>query len=350
MSGPVGLALIGLGSKWGRQLAQAAVRSDQVNLLTCYARTPETRREFAREFGCHPAESVEAAITTPGVVGAIIAAPAHVHLEIALLCARQGLHVFVEKPLALTVGDSLLMLAEFERVGRVLMVNHEMRRLGSSRAMKQVVESGRLGHVVTAVATLSLTGSISTANWRGSRETNRGGALMQLGIHQIETLTYLLGPVVRVAGMFSHTVSPADIDDVGAVQMLFASGAVGVVTSSYVSPKTYRLHLLGEEANLDCVADMSIWPDAVRVDQLTRLTLQNASGLEPVPIAPQDVLVVQLDEFAASIRGEAHPETGGREGLAAVAVVEAALRSYETGVAVDPRTLLNPVPAKEESK
>ncbi len=340
MSEPIGVALIGLGSKWGRQLAQAIARSDEVNLLTCYARTPETRAAFAQEFGCYPTDSVEAAITAPGVTSTIIAAPAHVHLEIALLCARHGVHAFVEKPMALTVKDAHHMLETFERAGLVLMVNHEMRRLGSSRAMKQVIEQGRLGRVVTAIASMSLAGNITTANWRGSRETNRGGALMQLGIHQIENLAYLLGPVVSVTGMFSHTTSPVAIHDVGAVQMLFASGAVGLVTSSYVSPRTYRLHLLGEKANLDCVADMNVWPDAVQVDRLTQLTVQTSSEYEPVPIEPQDCLVVQLDEFARSIRGETQPETGGREGLAAVAIVEAALQSFETGAVVDPRTLL----------
>ena len=340
MSEPAGLALIGLGAKWGKQLAAAVGRSEHVKLLTCYARTPETRIAFAQEFGCQAVDSVEAAITAPGVTGAIIAAPAHVHLDIAQQCAAHGIHVFVEKPMALTTADAQTMLETFEQAGLVLMVNHEMRRLGSSRAIKQVVDEGRLGRVVTAIASLTLAGHITSENWRGSQDTNRGGALMQLGIHQIENLMYLLGPVVSVTGMFSHTVSPANIHDIGATQMLFESGAVGLVTSSYVSPKAYRLHLYGETANLDCVADMNIWPDAIQVDRLTQLTVQTPDGYEPITIEPQDCLVVQLDEFAQCVRGETQPETGAREGLAALAVVEAALLSHEMSTAVDPRSLM----------
>ena len=75
----------------------------------------------------------------------------------------------------------------------------------------------------------------------------------------------------------------------------------------------------------------------MKADLNTSLTYQTRTEREAVPFEPQDPLMLELDEFARSVRGEAHPETGAQQGLAAMAVVEAALQSFSTGKPVDPR-------------
>ncbi|HEX7973020.1 MAG TPA: Gfo/Idh/MocA family oxidoreductase, partial [Anaerolineales bacterium] len=277
MSRPVGIAILGLGG-WSRKLAAAALRSQKIDLLTCYTRTPETRQAFAAEFGCLAAGSLEEALTTPGVEAALITSPSHTHLALARACAEHGRHVFVEKAMALTYADGLKMIREVHGRGLTLMVGHEMRRLGSHRAMKQILESGRLGQVSLATAGFTLAGSFMNNNWRTSRNTNRGGALMQLGIHQIENLIYLLGPVAQVRGFFAHTTAPVDVDDVGIANLIFESGAAGSVASTFVSPPTYEIHLFGSQMNLHCGIDMRVWPDARQVDPNTTLSLQRRDG------------------------------------------------------------------------
>jgi predicted dehydrogenase len=231
------------------------------------------------------------------------------------------------------------MTAACQERGLVLMVGHEMRRLGSSRVMKKILEAGQLGRVVSATAVQTLAGTFQPDNWRCHRDSNRGGALMQLGIHQIETLQYLLGPVTAVQGFFAHLSAPADVDDTAIAHLTFASGTIATVTATYVSPSAYELHFYGDAANMSCVADMRVWPDALQVDPRTQLYLQTNRSLEPLPIAAQDVLALQNEEFARSVRGLAQPETGAKEALAALAVVEAALFSFEQGTPVDPRSL-----------
>jgi hypothetical protein len=90
-----------------------------------------------------------------------------------------------------------------------------------------------------------------------------------------------------------------------------------VIASSYVSPKTYSLRLLGTEAVLGYRTDISVWPAADKLDSLTTLTL----GGEPVAFDVVDPLVAELEELAACIRGEATPETGADEGIAALKVI-----------------------------
>ncbi len=339
MTEPVRLAQIGLGQKWGWELGTAIQRTPGVVLQTCYARTPATREAFANQFGCRPAPTLEAAIADPGIEAAVVAAPAHVHAEITRACVQYGRHVLVEKPLALTLRAALEMRTTCNEAGLILAVNHEMRRLGATRAIKSVLEDGLLGQVVAAGADLTLPGKFFPDNWRCHRDTNRGGALMQLGIHHVDTLLYLLGPVVQVEGLFAHTSAPVDIDDVGVAVLTFENGTVATVTASYVSPKSYELRLYGVRANLTCSADMRIWPDSAQVDGRTRLEIQTGELLEAIPINPQDCLGRVLEEFAACIREGGSPETGADEGLAALAVVEAALLSFGTGSPVNPQAL-----------
>jgi UDP-N-acetyl-2-amino-2-deoxyglucuronate dehydrogenase len=335
---PVGIAILGLG-RWSRHLARAVARVESLELVTCFTRTAETRRQFAAEFGCEEAASLEAALARPRVEAAIIAAPSSAHLELTLACAEHGIHVLVEKPMANNLAQARQMAAACRAKGLALMVGHEMRRLGSSRAMKKALAAGQLGRVVSAMAVQTLAGNFQTDNWRCHRDSNPGGALMQLGIHQIETLQYLLGPVAAVQGYFAHLSAPADVDDTASAQLTFANGTLATVAASYVSPAAYALHFYGDSANMNCVVDMRVWPDALQVDPHTQLHLQTSQTIEPLPVTAQDVLALQADEFARCVRGLAQPETGAEEGLAAMAVVEAALLSFEGGRPVDPRSL-----------
>jgi predicted dehydrogenase len=129
--------------------------------------------------------------------------------------------------------------------------------------------------------------------------------------------------VSRASGRFAHVHTDADIDDVGVVTLEFESGALGSLTGSYVSPKTLTLRLFGTDAALDYRCDFSVWPDALALDGVTRLTL----GGEQVEFEERDMLADELAEFGRCIRGEAQPETGADEGLAALAVVLQALEA-----------------------
>jgi predicted dehydrogenase len=248
--------------------------------------------------------------------GVLIATPNDVHRENAIAAAAAGKHVFVEKPIADTIESGERIREACDEAGVVLMVGHAFRRLGAARRAKELV--GELGTVVLAEANFSLPGKLPPSAWRAQRARNPGGPIMQLGIHHVDTLAYLLGPVARTTGRFAHVHTDAEIDDVGVVTLEFASGALGVLTGSYVSPHTFSLRLLGSGGVLDYRADLgAVWPDATRVDEVSTLTLND----EPVEFEPRDMLAEELAEFAAAARGEAVVETGAVEGIAALRVV-----------------------------
>lgn len=322
-----GVALIGLGM-WGGRLGDAAVRAG-LRVVTCFAPDEQRRAAAAARLDCEAAPSLDAALEHPEVEGVLVVTPNHTHAKHALAAAERGRHVFVEKPIADTVEEAERMRAACAAAGVQLMVGHAFRRLGAARRTKELVDSGALGHVVLAEATFSLPGNLPDGAWRAHRQTNPGGPIMQLGIHHVDTLAYLVGPIAAATGRFHRVATPADIDDVGVVTLEFGTGALGVVTGSYVSPKTFELRLQGTKAVLDYRTDLSIWPDAQRMDAETTLSLAG----EPVTFAERDMLADELAEFGRCIRDGTAPETGPEEGIAALRVVLGALRASERKMA-----------------
>jgi predicted dehydrogenase len=313
---------------WGKRLGAAARKTEGLRLVTCYSRDVERVAAAAQELGCEAAGTLEAALDHPDVEAVLLVTPNYHHKEGALACARRGKHLFVEKPIAETIEEGRVMQQVFQMASLTLFVGHCFRRLGAARKVKELVDAGALGSVVLAEANFSLPGDLAPDKWRSYRRTCPGGPLLQLGIHHADTLQYWLGPVLRVHGSFAHLVTPAEIDDVGLAVLEFTSGARGVITSSYVSPKTFSLRLYGSQGVLEYQTELSIWPDAGRMDEATTLTLRTRTGSEQVDFERRNMLVDELAEFAHCVRGEAEPETGAQEGLAALAVIQGALRSH----------------------
>lgn len=300
---------------WAAKLAEAAGRTDALELVACWSRDEGHRSEFATRFGCSAAASYEELLGE--VEAVLLATPNATHEEQAVAAAEHGVHVFVEKPIADTLAAGERMRDACERAGVTLLVGHELRRLGAARKTKELVDAGALGRVVLAEANFSLTSPVKPGTWKAG---GRGTPLVQLGVHHADTLAYLLGPVAHTAGTVARVHSDL-VDDVGVATLTFASGALGTIVSSYVSPRTYSLRLLGTEAVLDYRADISVWPAADRLDSMTSLTV----GGERVEFAHVDPLVDELEELVRCARDGASPETGATEGLAALRVITEAV-------------------------
>jgi UDP-N-acetyl-2-amino-2-deoxyglucuronate dehydrogenase len=306
----VRVALVGTGF-WAPRLAEAARRASGIELVRVYSRDEERRTKFGAATGLEAASSLEAALD--GVDGVLLATPNDTHEEQATAAAERGVHVFVEKPIAHTLEAGERLRNACARAGVTLLVGHEFRRLGAARRVKELLDAGAVGRVVLAEANFSLTSPVRPGTWKAG---GRGTPLVQLGVHHADTLAYLVGRVVRTTGLVARVASDV-VDDVGAATLEFESGAIGVIASSYVSPRTYSIRVLGTDAVLDYRVDISVWPAADRLDESTTLTLGGA----PVEFERRDPLVEELEEFARCARDGGVPETGAAEGLAALRVI-----------------------------
>ena len=324
----VRLALLGPGG-FGHERAKALRSNPLINFAACYSPIDAEKLTCQREFGARAVENEDQIWDDPAIDGVVLSTPNQIHLRQASRAADSGKHVFVEKPLAPSVADAKLIVDVCDKAGVILMVGHNARRRNRIRTMKRLLEEGRLGRPLVVEANNSHAGglSVQSDDWRWSRTNCPGGSLSQLGVHHADTLRYLMGPIVRVSSWQRRLAVAADIDDVTATLLEFESGALGYIGAHYAVPDTRYVFLLGTRAN-------------VRWDRATGLVLESEGGREQILVGEVDTVQEEIDEFAHCIAEGGTPEVGGRGGLAAVAVIEAAVLSNQRGRPVDVAELL----------
>lgn len=323
----VRLASVGLGW-WGKVLADGA-RSAGAEIVGGYARSQASREEFADSYGGRPFASYEDVLGADEVDGILLATPHLTHADLIRAAAGAGKHVFVEKPLTLTVDSAKAAIAAAENAGVVLQVGHDRRRQPANRRIKQLIEDGDLGTVTMVETQQSTPNALRFAPdyWRANHDESPLGGMTSMGVHMVDTMTYLLGPIERVSTFSKEILDRPSIDHATTIILEFASGPLGYLGTSFVVPRTTTITVRGTGGSVTNTenGERFFWQG---IDD-------DAPGEQAVEIL--DTVADELGEFVRSLKGEASPETGGAEGLEVVAVLEAAIASNRSGrpVAVD---------------
>ncbi len=156
-------AVIGVGA-WARVLAKAANGSDKIDFVCCVGRNPERISAFAGETGIQ-ARDIDAVLADKEIAGVVLALPNELHFEFAKRAALAGKHIYIEKPIANTMADSLAIAALEKAHGVRIVVGHCARLLAGVRAIKAAMDAGKLGKVSQLEANFS--------NDRGLRLTSK---------------------------------------------------------------------------------------------------------------------------------------------------------------------------------
>lgn len=319
----VQLASIGLGW-WGGMLATAAAQSARV--ASVYARDETARDDFAAKHSALSAPDLDSIWSDPEIDGVIIATPHSVRSEIVEAAASAGKHVFVEKPLALTVAEAERCIRATESAGVVLQVGHNKRRQTGIRALKAAIDAGEVGELQAIETNISIPIVFRTnlPQWRQESEHLPAGGMTPLGVHMVDTIQYLGGPIDSVFAMITRVTDRMDLDDTTICLFHLADGPLATLSTYIATGPVHNVTVFGSEQML--------W---VEQDGL-RLFRQNRGEAErtEVPVEPVDTLVEELAEFVRCIHTGARPETGAPEALSVVEVLEAILTSAKTGASV----------------
>lgn len=323
MTEPVRLGIVGLGW-WGRVLATSVQQSDGAEVAACFARTQDSRDQFAADFSCTSSSSFDALLEDDGVDGVVFATPHTLHREHIERAAAAGVHVFVEKPFTLTTEDGAAAIAAAESAGIQLMVGHQRRRQTANRQLRAMIDNGDIGTPLHAEATFFVSNGYPDT-WRAGREETPLGGMTALGVHCIDTFRYLLGDIQRVSAFSNPVLPDAPLDHATGLLLEFVSGAVGTLLTSHYAPAANRTAIYGSQGA------------GFNEDDGKRFYTQSKG--EPtrseVEINPNNPIVAQIEEFAGAIRGTTTIETGGAEGLAVVQVLQAAIASATSGRTVN---------------
>ena len=323
----VNAAIVGLG-RWGRNLVEAAVTDPENTLRFSRAvtRSPDKAMDFCKVHGLPLGADYQAILDDPTVDAVVIATPHSQHTAQIKAAAEAGKHVFVEKPLALTLEEGMDVAKTCERHGVILAVGFNRRFLPAYRAMEELLSAGDLGTPMHVEGNFSGPFGYDYADdmWRGSASENPAGGMAAMGIHALDAMINLLGPVKKVTAKSTRRVLKTSIDDTTTVMLEFSSGATGSLSTLMATASNWRLQLFGS-AGWALMADQQSLETSILCDEPRR------SHFEGV-----NTLAQELDSFARSIRGEAVFPVTISQALSGVAAMQAIAES----AANDGQTLL----------
>ena len=328
---PLRVACLGMGW-WSDVLADAIKRTNKIEIVSCYTRSPDKREAFAKKYGCKAVASYEDVLKDTSIEAIVNTTPNNAHLETTRAAAETGKHTFLDKPIANTIADARALTEACRKAKVVLALGYQRRRETHFRWIRKQIQAGVFGKLVNAESNISRDrlGKIDLSSWRYTAEGMPGGVMLQIGIHYTDVLEYLLGPVKAVSGRFVRLVLPGDNPDVASLVMEHENGALSTLNASYASASEYyQMNVYGKEA--------SAYYD---FHQGLRWLRRGAKKAEPVPVEKNDTIVEELEEFARAVRGEVEPEMDGERGTASLAVILAGIRSAKEERRVEVKEIL----------
>ena len=349
---PVGLAIIGLG-RWANVLAGVYARSDNVRVITGFSRTREKREAFARRHGCGCEESLDAVLARSDVEAVAVITPNDQHAGAVERAARAGKHVYVEKPIAVSIAHANRIDAVIRETGVTFLCGHSARRLGGVRHMKRMIDRREIGDVsmVEAVFSNERGLELEEGDWRGDPAKAPGGPVIQLGVHQTDNLEFLLGPVARVTSVGKRMYTRVRNVTVSQTLLEFQSGQYAYLGANWVAPGVFAINVYGTKANLFYSLDFSWWSRSDVTDAHSILRKRAFTQMDGDPdnrllcdtnveFPPTDHLRDEIEEFALAIRGGGETEVGTRAATRSLAVALAAVKSSAERRAVEIQEIL----------
>ena len=280
--------------------------------------------------------------------GVILATPNQLHVAQALECVAAGVPTLIEKPVADSVADAERLCAAVDAAGAKILVGHHRLHSPLLATACSIVQSGALGKLVAVTGSAMFCKPdryFDEAPWR--RQPGGGPILINL-IHEIGSLRALCGEIVAVQALASSATRGFPVDDTVAINLRFASGALGtfMLSDTAASPRSWEQTSRENPSyatypDEDCYVivgtDGSLAVPTMRLR--TYASKEARSWWKPfasrvVPVERADPLARQLDHFCALIRGEAVPRVTARDGLANLRVTEAIAAAARSGAAV----------------
>jgi predicted dehydrogenase len=293
--------------------------------------------KFGNQYGCQPFPHWQDVCRHPEVDFVDVCTFPDFRLEPVDLCARQGKHVQVEKPIAANLETARAMLEAAREANVRLGVVSQHRFDESIQFLKRAILAGRLGGILEADAYVKWYRAQEYYGRavKGSWQTEGGGALINQAIHQVDLLLWLAGPIQNVYGQWqigaAHQMESEDI--VNAV-VRYASGATGVIQAATAFEPGYpeRLEIHGTRGTAIITGDrLTTWDvrdDSGEEPPLSRALASGASDPMAISLASFER---QFQDFGEAIRCRRAPLVTGEEGFRALEVVDAIYRSCREG-------------------
>jgi len=341
----IGWAIVSTGSHAETFFAPAIAGAEGAQLVAVYSRDHARAEAFAATHGAHVAyTSLETLLADARVDVVWIASPNFLHAPYTMRAAHAGKHVFVEKPMAISVAEAMDMVQTCQAHGVKLGVGFHLRHHPGHQEARRLIQEGVLGTMTLVQAQMGsgLRGQVEIAPtrlmamrsgersaWWGTPEMSGGAyAMMAGGVHCVDLLCFLLGQhVVEVAALTDGQTPEHPLERVATMCLRFSGGTIGTVCCGFKMPDSKNdATLYGSHGRI--VLDNSLWITL-------RGALEVVSATVNTTVAyPQEQLALytrQVEAFNHAIQHDEEPIASGRDGLHVVQVTMAMIASASTG-------------------
>lgn len=310
-------AIVGLG-RWGKTLVGAVQgKSDKLRFTRAVSREPSRHADFLHQYGLAAAADFAAVLADPAIDAVVLATPHSRHVDEVAAAAAAGKAVFCEKPLALSREGARRAVDACRAAGIVLGIGTDKRYFPAIAEAIRLADSGELGPLLHVEGNFSNEVAAGFTAWRGAPGESPAGGMTGTGIHTLDALVRIAGPVRRVRAQLQTLKPDPDPWDSLAVLLEFASGVGGTLAAVRSTPIFLRIQAFGRHGSVEAIGRNELilrksgteperrkYPanDSVRVN--LEAFADAVAGVAPYPVSPDQILAVN-DAFVAIVESAA---------------------------------------------
>jgi predicted dehydrogenase len=331
-------AIVGLGW-WGKTLVESADNSDAIRFVCGTSRTVSPELEaFANKQDFKLVADYAAVLADPGVDAVVLATPHSMHGAQVVAAAAAKKHVFCEKPFTLTKQQAEAAVAAVRKAGVTLGLGYNRRLHPEMIKLRDMVRSGELGTLLHIEATMTFPNVlfINPSHWRADKAETPLGGLMPMGVHAIDGMIDLCGPIDHVFAQSFRRAAPIDADDTTSILLRMKEGMSGYLGTMTTTGPGFSFQVFGSKGwlRLEGVTHVA---GASSEERRTRLF--GTCKFQPIkgeaktwPAATMDVSRAALEAFARAAEGGPAFPIPYDQMIHGVAATEAIIRSAGSGV------------------
>jgi predicted dehydrogenase len=330
----INAAIVGLGW-WGRTLVEAlSGSSDKMRFVAGATRThSDDVKDFASLHKFDLRKTFEELIDDPKIDAVVLATPHSMHADQLVAAAANRKHVYCEKPFALTRAEAVASVAAAKKAGITLGLGYNRRWHPEMTKLREQIDSGALGVVLHVEATMTFPNALmlKADAWRASREETPCGGLTPMGVHAIDGMIDLCGPIDEVYCQSFRRVVEFDADDTTSILLRMKEGMSGYLGTMTATGGGFNFQVYGSKGfvKLEGMTHVAGAPSEERRTKLFgRCTFKPVKGPAEVwEAASLDIVKATLEDFAIAASGGKPFMIPTDEMIHGAAVTEAIVRS-----------------------
>ncbi len=323
--------LIGASTIASQHMINAIRSQSGHDVLAVMSSSQDRADKYAQEHNVkHAYSSVSDLLSNPKIQAVYISTTNELHYEQVMAAAAAGKHILCEKPLALNLDDAKAMLTSCKDAGVVMATNHHLRNAATHRKIKELVQAGEIGKPLFARVFHAVYLPPNLQGWRLNKPKAGGGVILDITVHDVDVLRFILGaePVEAIAMGHNADLASQGLEDGVMAVLRFDNGMLVQLHDAFtVKHAGTGIEIHGDAGSL-------IGRNVMSQQPVGEVILRNEAGEKEIKIEHEDLYVYGVAAFCAAMRGEGMPSCTAEDGVTSLAAALAVSEACQTGSSV----------------